>query len=182
MNCRDVQRMCLERAREPLPDEVQRHVAACPSCLAARARADQLVGLLALKRHEQPGPGFDTRMVARVCAAVQEPQGWGARLWSVFESTPAPAWRYTLATFAVVLVGVNVVTFSLREQGGAASFPTNTASVLAAMDPEPVLEIASTNPAPEPYSAPVFVFEPPSNRRPFHPGSGARVIPVGYRP
>lgn len=62
MNCRQIKQLlhdCAdERLAEPIAREVQRHVAECSDCRVFQQRDRQLQQLLAVKRHETPGPDY----------------------------------------------------------------------------------------------------------------------------
>ncbi len=82
---------------------------------------EQLRRLLALKRHEQPPPGyfhnFSRQVIARIQAGERAEEasalgrffweaGWLQRLWAALESKPIMSGAVGLAACALVLVGV----------------------------------------------------------------------------
>ncbi len=76
---------------------------------------EQLRRLLALKRHEQPPPGyfngFSRQVLARIKAGEQggqeySPGTWFQRLWAVLESKPVFAGAFGAAVCALLITGV----------------------------------------------------------------------------
>jgi hypothetical protein len=74
---------------------------------------EQLRRLLALKRHEQPPPGyfnhFSRDVIARIKAGEQgEPveTGWLARLWAMLEAKPIFAGAFGAAVCAILVSGI----------------------------------------------------------------------------
>jgi hypothetical protein len=136
-----------------------------PESATEEAQFRAVVQLMHLKRHEQPDPDFDARNAAAIrtrIAALPDHTSWLDRLWGVFEQTPAPAFRYAMATALVVLVGYSALNTTLMPGQTPLAVPTNDTPALAqAAEPVPM---AQTNLAPESYGKPVFVFEAPSNR------------------
>lgn len=132
---------------------------------ADEAQFKTVVQLLRMKRFEQPDEGFDARNAAAIrsqIAALPERLSWSERLWSVFERTPAPAFRYAMATVFVMLVGYGALTYTQIPDEALLATATNSAPAIAQV--QTPMEVAQTNEASELYSKPVFVFEAPSNR------------------
>ena len=73
---------------------------------------DSLRRLLALKRHEQPPPGyfndFSRRVIARIEASESDaPAGrWWSRFWSALETKPIVAGGFGAAVCAAVIMGI----------------------------------------------------------------------------
>lgn len=180
MNCQDVQRYCIENAGSNLESRYTEHLASCPACRAVYQRTLAVVGLMGLKRYEQPDAFCESRVLAGIRSRLDEQQarGWASRIWGVLESGPAPALRYGLAAAVVALIGANIMLLqflpSLNSMTDQAAPPA-----LAAGEP---MQLASTNESPEPFATkPVFVFEYPSNRQPtrgVQMGPGA--VPVSF--
>lgn len=182
MNCHDIQRYCLERVGTPLGASVEAHLASCADCRRVYERAVAVRNLLGLKRYEQPDAHLETRLLATVRSRIEQGEGRAVgllgRLAELLASEPLPALRYGLAAVAVALVGANVLLLnhlpSLQSDEAAAP-------AVAAVAPEPVLELAATNDSALPYAKPVFVFEYPSNRQPNRPlNIGPGSVPVKY--
>jgi hypothetical protein len=72
----------------------------------------QLRKLLALKRHEQPPPGyfngFSGKVIARIESAAQADDGlaWARWLWSLMESKPMLTGAFGAAVCALVISGL----------------------------------------------------------------------------
>ena len=73
---------------------------------------EQLRKLLALKRHEQPPPGyfnsFSGKVIARIESASQADDGlaWMRKLWSLIESKPMLTGAFGAAVCALVISGL----------------------------------------------------------------------------
>ena len=79
---------------------------------------DQLRRLLALKRHEEPPPGyfhhFSGQVIARICAGEHADTAWGLlwdapwpqRLWAALEARPVLAGSVGVACCALLLTSV----------------------------------------------------------------------------
>lgn len=75
---------------------------------------EQLRQLLALKRHEEPPPGYFDRLATRIVGEL-EPGGavpmpelsWWDRLWAVLEGRPWLAGAYGLLMGCVAIVGIS---------------------------------------------------------------------------
>lgn len=70
----------------------------------------QLKRLLALKRHEQPPPGYFDRLPRQIIAGIEAervPQGnWLVRFWSALKEKPAFGGALALGTCALIIGGV----------------------------------------------------------------------------
>ncbi|HMP75829.1 MAG TPA: hypothetical protein PKE12_05985 [Kiritimatiellia bacterium] len=139
--------------------------------------------LLALKRHEQPDPYFETRSLARLRDELRDTApgaSWASRLWEAFTGSPVPLLRVA-AVCVIAVLAVNLWTLnSTTEQAAPASAP-----VMVELTPEPVtaepVMLASTNDSTDLYRKPVFVFEYPSNRQPMRSlQMGPSSVPVRY--
>lgn len=121
--------------------------------------------LVALKRHEQPGPGFDTRMSARIHARIAEgaPRLTFAEwLFGIGDGSASRVLRLAGAAAFVGILGAGL------HLGGAlrGSQPT-VAATPAAQDLAPIeqaVAVADTNESFDTYQKPIFVFETASNR------------------
>ena len=138
---------------------------------------DRLLKLLALKRHEQPPPGyfehFSSGIIARLNAGEARERGWWEdifeealwlkRLWSAFEAKPILA-----GVFGVVVCGLVVsgIVYSQKlDRASATSSPPVGQSLFTgapsgwALEPSAQAPLtASTNPVIEP-QIPGSVFE-----------------------
>jgi hypothetical protein len=132
---------------------------------------EQLRRLLALKRHEQPPPGYFDRFSSQVIARIEngergqrdEPIGrllwevpWLQRIWAAFEAKPMLAGVFGVAVCGLLITGVvyadraDVSSVALMPGTEAESAPTALANVSAADHPllaKPVMfEPSSTSP------------------------------------
>jgi hypothetical protein len=76
---------------------------------------EQLRRLLALKRHEQPPPGYFNNFSRQVCARIQAGEGANSnfgwlmdlrRFWAAFETKPVLAGAVGLASCVFLLAGI----------------------------------------------------------------------------
>lgn len=115
---------------------------------------DQLVKLLALKKYEQPPPGyFDTlagEITARILASESDPRistydpaaelGWAGRLWALLEAKPILAGAFGVAVCGLMITGI------LYSQRLPSTTETpETASALPPTAAVPALELTSAN-------------------------------------
>jgi hypothetical protein len=132
---------------------------------------EQLRRLLALKRHEQPPPGyfndFSRQVILRIKAGERGEEGaflerllweapWLQRIWAALEAKPVMAGVFGVAVCGLLLTGVvysdktDVSSLALVPTTGSESAPMALANVSAADHPllaKPVvLEPSSTNP------------------------------------
>jgi hypothetical protein len=132
---------------------------------------EQLRRLLALKRHEQPPPGyfndFSRQVILRIKAGERGEEGaflerllweapWLQRIWAALEAKPVMAGVFGVAVCGLLLMGViysdktDVSSFALVPTTGSEAAPMALANVSAADHPllaKPVvLEPSSTNP------------------------------------
>lgn len=96
---------------------------------------EQLQKLLALKRHEQPPPGyfnnFSGKVIARIEAGSRDEDGlaWLRRLWSIVEGKPMLTGAFGAAVCALVISGlvfsddVESVSNNVRATAGSANSP-----------------------------------------------------------
>jgi len=103
---------------------------------------EQLRKLLALKRHEQPPPGYFNRfsgqVISRIKAGEKAGDGldWLGRLWSVLETKPMLTGAFGAAVCALVISGI---VFSGDVETGASNAPATAGF-------SPVLGNSSTEP------------------------------------
>src|ERR1700690_47929 len=112
MNCKEIQRYCIEYAGEKLSAEVEQHLATCEACRRAHERAELVCKLISLKKYEQPDPGFEARSLARIRNSIQElednrSKGW--RFLDIFGTGDVPVLRYAMAAAVLLLTGLNFV-------------------------------------------------------------------------
>lgn len=132
---------------------------------------EQLRKLLALKRHEQPPPGyfesFSACVIARIQSAEPAPQvSWFRRVFGSTFDSPALAGAYGIGALAVVVLGFALVPTPDDNNPAlntaystAADVPTgadNTANV--AFQPAPIPATSSLSPVHAPDSAPAGLF------------------------
>jgi hypothetical protein len=152
---------------------------------------EMLQKLLALKRHEQPPPGYFNHFADRVIAQL-EAEGarpsltWWQRCWEVLTAPPAVALSYGAVVLGVGTLGVLLLQSLERESDGGMvagqSWPAVQAPEAAAIAPlataqhgptalESVEPVSSFSPVLG-ESAPPFLFNP----------NGARPVRVNYSP
>jgi len=138
---------------------------------------DKLQKLLALKRHEQPPPGFFARFPAQVRARIEGHQrdaapSWWHRMVESLDARPMLAGTYGLAVGGLLLLAVNFL-IQPEPTPGFATQPQEKKEAVPALTPtNPATLLATTN------------FPPPSNGTPpsflVNPGQGTQgtVIPA----
>jgi len=128
---------------------------------------EKLQKLLALKRHEQPPPGFFARFPSQVRARIEgphreQPTSWWHRLAESLDARPMLAGAYGLAVGGILLLGVNLLVkpepapgFANQPQAGKEAVPPLTLSNAGIL-------LASTNlpPPPSNGSPPGFLVNP----------------------
>jgi hypothetical protein len=123
---------------------------------------EQLRKLMAIKRYEQPSPGYFDRLPGQIIAALEAertPRTWFHRIWFALQAKPAFAGAFGLVTCVLVVGGVFVanraensnsnVAVSVRPEMNApkiASSPTVIPSAQRATSELANTEVSSTNP------------------------------------
>lgn len=111
--------------------------------------------LLALKRHEEPPPGYFDRLPgevrARIAHAQAHPEPWWRRWLESWDVSPALATSYAAVAVALVLGGVWVA-----KQPASDKAPTVATTPARVVDPTLTNVIIASN------SAPPGLFNPPS--------------------
>lgn len=120
---------------------------------------EQLRKLLALKRYEQPPPGYFDRLPRQIISAIEaeqtRPQPWVLRFWSTLQRKPAFAGAFGVAVCALVVGGIFFATETSQTAGPKIVAVPNaganiTASPKPALPAAPALladsEVSSTNP------------------------------------
>ncbi|MBI2929240.1 MAG: hypothetical protein HYY24_26545 [Verrucomicrobia bacterium] len=87
-------------------------------------KTEQLMKLLACKRHEQPPPGYFTNFAVKVIARIEaqemaQQSSWWQRLVAHFDAKPVLACSYGLAIGAVLLFGVSLASVFEEQQTAA---------------------------------------------------------------
>ena len=129
---------------------------------------EQLRRLLALKRHEQPPPGyyhdFSRQVILRIKAGEQGEPGnimerffeeapWLQRIWAAFEAKPALAGAFGLAMCGLLVAGLLAVD----------SADVSSAGLVSAMETAPTpITIANVSAADHPLLSHPVAFEPSS--------------------
>ena len=128
---------------------------------------DSLRRLLALKRHEQPPPGyfqdFSGQVVARIRAGEKADRSgfweslsweapWLQRLWGAFEAKPILAGALGMGVCGLL---VSAVSLSLAERASLPTVANNQAS-----GNEPTTAQIAFNPAPNPLGSSTSAFTP----------------------
>jgi len=129
------------RLQEPVAREVHRHLDECTDCRVAHQRAARLQRLLALKRHEQPGPAYFDSFLdefhRRLDAETAPRASWWDRVRDSLTLEPTHLWRYALAgATAVVLVAGSFMVHRLAP----------AIAPVAAVAPPPVLVASESRP------------------------------------
>ncbi len=128
---------------------------------------DGLKQLLALKRHEQPPPGYFENFSSKVCARIEAAPKltWWQQVAAAFALKPAAVALCGAAICGTLVFGVHLANNTPQQ----AANPELKGSVLVTSTPGPIDPGLSTtgttvqtNPAPA--SAPPFLFNPPSAR------------------
>jgi len=144
---------------------------------------DQLKKLLALKRHEQPPPGFFNHFSDKVIARIEAegvimPVSWRQRLFPDLDAKPVLACAYGLVITGLLVVGLGI-SASLDSEESVA--PSLSSPWLAAHTPTPAAPVATSTPRPPTDQSsssvnPVFSSSAPRslfdvNRLPIEPAS-----------
>ncbi len=118
----------------------------------------QLKKLLALKRYEQPPPGYFDRLPRQIISAIEVEQtrseSWMLRIWSTLQRQPAFAGVFGAAMCALVIGGIFFANQPSGSKGRNASAPNGNANVAASPNtafptPSNLLagaDVSSTNP------------------------------------
>jgi hypothetical protein len=157
-NCADVQFWLDDLARgrlaEPLASQLRHHLADCTDCRVAHQRGIRLQRLLALKRHEQPPPGYFENFLhefhQRLAAAEHPPTLWERLRGSAALLRPA-TWQFGLTgACAIGLIAILgwVGLRNSQEAIHATGELTGSALVVYAKPPPPPLELSLETAAP----------------------------------
>ncbi len=160
MDCQKAQPLFDELSQNRLDSEtalhVRQHLADCTDCRVLAQRAARLQRLLALKRYEQPAPGyldnFLSEFHSRLMAETQRTAWWERALGNIDRLLVVGTmhvWRYGVASAMGVAVVVGVMWMSVRQTNA----PDNAADQTAAANPSLVLADSQAAPAPS-HSAP----------------------------
>jgi hypothetical protein len=123
---------------------------------------EQLRKLMAIKRYEQPSPGYFDRLPRQIIAALKAertPRTWFHRVWLALQAKPAFAGAFGLVTCVLVVGGILVanrtensnsnVAVDVRPEMNApkiASSPTALPSAQRTTTELANTEVSSTNP------------------------------------
>lgn len=131
-----------------LPADVQARVAKCPACLAHFERTRQLVDLLRLKRHEQPDPAFEGRLLHRVSTRLQNTADLEPARARDAAAPEAGRWAwmgpFALAAALAVAFGVNQFTLRHPEGATVASTPAPAVAPAPAVSAAPAVAAKDT--------------------------------------
>ena len=124
---------------------------------------EQLKKLLALKRHEQPPPGYFDRLPRQIILAIEREQAqsepWLRRVWSTLQRKPAFAGAFGVAICTLVVGGILVANKTNQTSGSKTVTTTSNASPnIAATSQLARTDVSSTNPVPS-SQAPPFLFD-----------------------
>jgi len=181
MNCDKAQRMFGDMADGKLSAavvaELRAHLAECTDCRVAQQRTVRLQQLLAIKRHENPGPAYFNNFLNdfhRRLAVETAPQpGWYEKLAGHLEMAASRFWQYGLAG----AVGVSVLAVALFYSGSKTTPPVMVAQ-------EQSTDVAEMKPAevmmPVAMGLPVEPVSFGGNAEGFAP-SGVIVLPSAVR-
>ena len=119
---------------------------------------ESLRKLLALKRHEQPPPGYFDRLSNSISTRLrlepEEKNSFGRRVASWLSWKPGVAYGFALAVFVAAFCGIQ---YSFKNDAGATLVPANPLQIAGPVIDESVLKAAgvtrvddpSTNPSTE---------------------------------
>jgi hypothetical protein len=124
---------------------------------------EKLLALLAVKRHEQPPPGYFDRLPGQIrrriaSAEADRPQSWWERWFSLPLPRPAVGWAYAGLAAVLVVGGLGVAQHASRraDQANAVKQPVEQPQPSTAPVAPPVV-IAGTNGTSSP---PSFLTQP----------------------
>jgi len=137
---------------------------------------------LALKRHEQPPPGYFDRLpnqiMARIEASESETKFW-QRFIPSFTLRPAMAYGFGLAMCSAVALGVYYTSNLPANNNGAMTASSMTTSQPTMLAPAPGVTLASGNQSTINSTNPITT-EP--SLFPANVGAGMQTAPAGYTP
>ena len=124
----------------------------------------QLKKLLALKRYEQPPPGYFDRLPREIISAIEREQArlepWLRRVWRTLQRKPEFAGAFGLALCALVIVGIFVANKTNQTSGSKMVATTSNASPnISATSQLARIDFSSTNPVLPSSQAPPFLFD-----------------------
>lgn len=131
---------------------------------------DQLKKLLALKRHEQPPPGYFENFSSKVCARIEAAPKltWWQQLAQSLDMKPVMVGVYGVGVCGLLLLGVHLANNSPVQTAdpnlqGQPMLTGNTGSVDPGLNKAtiPGVQVAQTNVPSS--TAPDFLFKTPSN-------------------
>jgi hypothetical protein len=166
MDCQKAQLLFDDLSENRLDSEVavqvRQHLADCTDCRVLEQRAARLQRLLALKRYEQPAPGYLDNFLSefhgRLMAETQRTAWWERALGgidSILVVGTMRVWRYGVASAMGVAVVVGVMWMSVRQTNA----PDSAADQTAVVNPSLVLADSQAEPAPS-HSAPDSIVAP----------------------
>ena len=168
MDCQKAQPLFDDLAQNRLDSEtalhVRQHLTDCTDCRVLAQRAARLQRLLALKRYEQPAPGyldnFLSEFHSRLMAETQRTAWWEralGRIDSLLVVGTMRVWRYSVASAMGVAVVVGVMWMSVRQTNAPDSAADQTAAVASSL----VLADSQVTPPPS-HSTPDTIVAPVS--------------------
>jgi anti-sigma factor RsiW len=184
MNCDKAQRLVQNPADGSLSDDVvrqlQRHLADCTDCRVVHQRATRLQQLLAIKRHEQPGPDYFNGFLRefhqrRAEATAPQPTLW-ERMLGALRIQNVPTLRHGFAhAFGVVIAAGMIMRGLISADASRDVSQLNALSFGTAQ-----LQPASTLPAP--HSMPLKIASLlPSSTDPTFSAGGVLILPIEPR-
>jgi hypothetical protein len=105
MNCEDAPRLVGLPDDDPRAREMRAHIRACAACRALVDHQNNVRATMALKRYEQPPPGFSERCAADIRRALEQQAAAPATAWWR-EYMGAAFQPLRLAAAAVLLAGL----------------------------------------------------------------------------
>lgn len=154
MNCRrtrDLAGLCDGRV---LPEQAVEHLATCPACRAFVAGMEATRKWMALKKHETPDAGFESRCAERIQLRLHEPIFETAAPSRGFFWNPGLLFRAAAAAVFVALVGFHVRSVHVAPLASSAIAPA-PAPVIQPLQfvpmpraPAPVMMLAQSNSGP----------------------------------
>lgn len=125
---------------------------------------EQLKKLLALKRHEQPPPGYFDRLPRQICAAIEAEQAarnrWFSRMWSSLQAKPAFGGVLALGMCGMIVAGIFLAgkTGDMPGRNGGVATTPKSVPQTALTTQLAVADNSSTNPVSS-AQPPPFLFD-----------------------
>ena len=120
----------------------------------------QLKKLLALKRYEQPPPGYFDRLPCQIISAIEaeqaRPEPWMLRIWSTLQRKPSFAGAVGVAMCALMIGGIFFANQPSGSKGSNAAARNPSAALPTPSNQLAGADVSSTNPVPSNQGLDVF--------------------------